>query len=123
LGEYARAATMDEAFRVAAVLPWDVANHPAKERLWSQQPYLGLRAFLRDRMGLEVSPRSQIALRAFLNHVRAGDVLALDDAQGAHYVPQDPAKDGALVIRWPEGVPRDERVGFFEFAPGQRDGD
>jgi hypothetical protein len=115
MGEYRRGPLQD----VTAVLPWDVANHPAKAKLWRQQPYVGLRALLRERMGAEVSPRSRAALRAFLNHVQNGEVLNLDDVQGAHYVPRDPERDGSLVVRWPEGVPQDERTPLFHLPAAQ----
>ncbi|MEV6419047.1 helix-turn-helix domain-containing protein [Streptomyces sp. NPDC051662] len=110
MGKYSRGPIQD----VTAALPWDIANHPAKKKLWAQQPYLGLRAFLRQRMGAEVSQRSQLALRAFLNHVVQGEVLDLHETQGAHYVPRDPERDGELVIRWPRSVPLDdERKALF----------
>ncbi|MGW2919511.1 hypothetical protein ACWDBF_16810 [Streptomyces angustmyceticus] len=115
MGEYKRGPLQD----VTANLPWDLANHPAKEKLWRQQPFLGLRAFVRERLGAEVSPRSQLALRAFLNRVEKGEVLAVDAAKGAHYVDRDPLRDGSLVIRWPDEVPKDGRAMLFELAAGQ----
>ncbi|MFF8367863.1 hypothetical protein ACF05W_03410 [Streptomyces lydicus] len=115
MGEYKRGPLGD----VTAKLPWDLANHPAKAKLRNQQPFLGLRAFLRERLGVEVSARSQLALRAFLNRVEKGEVLAVDDVLGAHYVKRDPVRDGSLVIRWPAGVEKDDRVSLFELSAAQ----
>ncbi|MFI2909447.1 hypothetical protein ACG2OD_14475 [Streptomyces sp. PDY-4] len=115
MGEFRRG----EVKTVTAVLPWDVANHPAKAKLANQTAFLGLRAYLRLRLGEKLSARSQTALRIFLQHIEAGEVLELDSVQGARYVERDPETDGSLVIRWPEGVPLDGRSEYFRIDPGQ----
>ncbi|MGN7135816.1 hypothetical protein [Streptomyces pseudogriseolus] len=115
MGEYRRAQFQD----VNALLPWDVAHHPLKHKLKQQSGYLGLRAFLRKQLGQTLSPRSQAAMRRFLAHVEAGEVLDLDEIQGAHFVKTDQMRDGSLVVRWPLGVPKDERSELFRYVPGQ----
>ncbi|MFD7552986.1 hypothetical protein ACFV9E_00390 [Streptomyces sp. NPDC059835] len=106
---------------VTSLMPWDVASHPAKARLKQQAAFLGLRAYLRHRLDMEVSPRSAQAMKAFLNHVSNGEVLAVG-ATGAHYVRRE-ATDGNLVIRWPADVPRhDEQLELFALeVPVQED--
>ncbi|MGW0575789.1 hypothetical protein ACWD25_07420 [Streptomyces sp. NPDC002920] len=104
---------------VTSALPWDLAKLPAKSKLRDQDAYIGLRAFLRQQMGAEVSPRSQVSLRAFLNHVADGEVLELHRDHGARWVKRDPVRDGSLVIRWPEDVPQDHRTDFFRLRPVQ----
>ncbi|MGI5196946.1 hypothetical protein ACQEVY_25505 [Streptomyces sp. CA-288835] len=115
MGEYRKGPQSD----VTSVLPWDLSNHPQKQKISCQRSFLGLRAFLRERMGLEVSRRSQQDLRAFLNHVERGEVLELDDAEGARYVQRDPVRDGSLVIRWPAKVPKGDRTDLFHWEAGQ----
>ncbi|MFB7782057.1 hypothetical protein ACFC1D_04970 [Streptomyces vinaceus] len=106
---------------VTSLMPWDVASHPAKDRLKGQAAFLGLRAYLRRRLDMEVSPRSEQALKAFLNRVSHGEVLAVGDT-GAHYVSRE-AADGNLVIRWPAGVPRyEERVELFQLELPEQSG-
>ncbi|WP_369272402.1 hypothetical protein AB5J55_22560 [Streptomyces sp. R11] len=102
---------------VAKVLPWDLASLPAKDVIHNDESFMGLRAFVRQRMGAEVSVRSQLALRTFLNHLNAGEVLTLDPVQGVQWVKRDPQRDGPLAIRWPEGEPWDDRTDLFRFLP------
>ncbi len=115
MDKYARQEYRD----VAKVLPWDLEDFPDKDALKNSEAFTGLRAYVRGRMGGGVSPRSELALRTFWNHLTAGEVLALDDVQGAHWVRRDPERDKDLVIRWPEDVPQDERMGLFRFTPAQ----
>ncbi|MFD8886436.1 hypothetical protein ACFV0H_28565 [Streptomyces erythrochromogenes] len=106
---------------VTALMPWDVASHPAKDRLKQQAAFLGLRAYLRKRLDMDVSARSAQAMRAFLNRVSNGEVLAVG-VTGAHYVPRE-AADGNLVIRWPADEPRpEERLELFELEESEQDG-
>ncbi|MCY0941900.1 hypothetical protein [Streptomyces antarcticus] len=101
--------------KVTESIPWDLSDPVLKRKVWSQEPYMGLRAFVQGRLGAEVGRRSELALKAFLNRVTKGEVLCLDSERGVHYVPRDPQQDGDLiVIRWPAGVPRDERWRLFE---------
>ncbi|WP_338781754.1 hypothetical protein [Streptomyces sp. DG1A-41] len=116
MGEYKRGRLQD----VTKALPWDLAAHPAKSKLKDQESFLGLRAFLRAKLGITLSDRSKQALRAFLNHIMSGEVLTLDDAQGARYVRRDVRDIPDLVIRWPEDVPRDDRMGLFRLSPAQQ---
>ncbi|MGW4446460.1 hypothetical protein [Streptomyces sp. NPDC004682] len=98
---------------VAQALPWDVVNHPDKRRITNQAPFRGLRYFLQKQMGEKLSYRAELDLKAFLNRVRAGEVLELsEEAGGFRYVPREP-RDGHLVVRWPDGVPRGESVALF----------
>lgn len=115
MDRYARQAYRD----VTNVLPWDLTDFPDKDALKNSEAFTGLRAYVRQRMGGEVSPRTELALRTFWNHLDAGEVLALDKVQGAHWVRRDPERDKDLVIRWPEGTPQDERMGLFRFTPAQ----
>ncbi|WP_030386517.1 hypothetical protein [Streptomyces sp. NRRL S-241] len=104
---------------VTSLMPWDVAAHPAKARLKQQAAFLGLRAYLRSRLDMEVSPRSAQAMKAFLNRVANGEVLAVGP-MGAHYVPREPA-DGNLVVRWPADAPRhEERLELFELQVSEQ---
>jgi hypothetical protein len=109
MGEFVRAVTRD----VAAVLPWDLSQHPAKSKLKDSVHYLGLRAFVRQELGFEVSNRGKRALTTFTNHVRAGEVLELDEVLGFVWAPYVPARDGDLVIRWPKSVPQDDRANLL----------
>jgi hypothetical protein len=106
---------------VAKVLPWDLASLPAKDVIHNDESFMGLRAFVRQRMGAEVSARSRLALRTFMNHVEAGEVLTLDPVQGVRWVSRGSEGDEPLVIRWPEGEPRDDRTALFRFTPAQSD--
>ncbi|MFJ8930609.1 hypothetical protein ACIRLA_28900 [Streptomyces sp. NPDC102364] len=106
MGEYVQAARKD----VSAVLPWDLSQHPASSKLKDSEAYIGLRAFVRQRLGLELSARGQLSLKTFLNHVRAGEILSLHAVHGFEWEPWDSARDGDIVIRWPEGVPRDKNA-------------
>lgn len=115
MDRYARAEYRD----VARVLPWNIAEHPAKDSIHKDESFMGLRAYVRERMGAVVSPRSLLALRTFRKHVEAGEVLTLDPIQGAQWVRRDSERDESLVIRWPEGVPKDERAALFRFSPDQ----
>ncbi|MGW1673278.1 hypothetical protein [Streptomyces sp. NPDC002324] len=115
MGKYVRAAYRD----ATAVLPWDLASHPARDSLRKDESFMGLRAFVREQMGAEVSERSALALRTFHNHIKAGEVLDLDPVQGACWVRREDERDGSLVIRWPEGVPRDERTALLHYTPAQ----
>ncbi|MDQ1016682.1 hypothetical protein QFZ43_003231 [Streptomyces afghaniensis] len=112
MGEYSQASNRE----VTAALPWDLRSHPAKGRLKDSEEYLGLRAFLRERMNLPVSPRSRLALKSFMNHIERGEVFDLDQVKGVRYVRRE-RRDGSLVIRWPEGVPQDERTALFRLSP------
>jgi hypothetical protein len=114
MGEYSQASNRE----VTAVIPWDLRNHPGKHRLKDSEEYQGLRAFLRERMGLPVSPRSRLALKWFMNHVESGEVLTLDAERGVRYVPRE-ERDGSLVIRWPEDEPQDERTALFRLRAAQ----
>lgn len=109
MGEYAQAARRD----VSAVLPWDLTQHPASSTLKNSEAYMGLRAFVRQRLGVETSPRAQLSLKTFLNHLRAGEILDLDPVRGVVWVSRKP-QDGTLVIRWPADVARDERAKLLE---------
>ncbi|MFB7027170.1 MULTISPECIES: helix-turn-helix domain-containing protein [unclassified Streptomyces] len=104
---------------VTPLLPWDLTVHPDKDAISKHESMMGLRAFLRQRAQGTVTPRSELALRAFLAHVLAGQVLELDPRRGVQWVRRDEGRDGSLVIRWPEGVPQDERTKLFRFSPGQ----
>lgn len=115
MDKYARQAFKD----VTNVLPWDVANYHDKDELKNSEAFTGLRAYVRQRMGGEVSPRSELALRTFWNHLESGEVLTLDPVQGVCWVRREPERDGSLVIRWPEDVPRDERTSLFRYTPAQ----
>ncbi|MFD7605166.1 hypothetical protein ACFWAN_32625 [Streptomyces mirabilis] len=115
MGEYSRGPVRD----ITDALPWDIARHPAKEKFRDQDAYIGLRAFLRLKLGAEVSRRSQVSLSTFLNHVQNGEVLELHPVHGARYVKRDPMIDGSLVIRWPEDVPQDDRVDLFHCPAGK----
>lgn len=115
MGEYRRAHWQD----ATGLLPWDIARHPDKAKIRRQTAYAGLRAFLRKQLGQTLSPRSQETLRQFLDHINSGEVLELDSVQGVRYVQRDPERDGSLVIRWPEGVPRDERIAYFHLSAVQ----
>jgi len=90
---------------VSSALPWNIANHPEKRRITNQAAFRGLRYLVRQRMGDTLTERAFKDLRNFLDHVREGEVLALG-VDGFEYVPRRET-DGELVIRWPEGVPRD----------------
>ncbi|MER6086548.1 hypothetical protein [Streptomyces bluensis] len=115
MGEYSQRPLQD----VTAALPWDIASYPSKDKLKHSRAFLGLRAFLRERMGFEVSAeRSREALRVFLDHVQAGEVLELHPGEGARYVSRRKS-DGSLVIRWPDDVPEDARTDLFRLPPGQ----
>ncbi|MEU5577793.1 hypothetical protein ABZ791_10675 [Streptomyces huasconensis] len=109
MGVYVRAAHRS----VTEILPWDLSDHPAKDKIKRSESFMGLRAFIRKRVGAEVSDRSELALRTFMNHVRADEVLHLDPVTGPVWVRRN-SKDGTMVIRWPEDVTRDERVQLFE---------
>jgi hypothetical protein len=98
---------------ITDALPWDIAQHPDKKRLTNQAPFRGLRYYLRKRMGESLSERAELDLRAFLNRVRDGHVLALVEGDGFTYVPRE-GRDGRLVVRWPEGVPQGPNVALFE---------
>ncbi|MFE9442505.1 hypothetical protein ACFYO2_26715 [Streptomyces sp. NPDC006602] len=115
MGKYVRAAYRD----ATALLPWDLTNHPAKDALRKDESFWGLRAFVRQQMGGEVSKRSELALRTFENHIKAGQVLDLDPVQGVRWVRREPERDGSLVIRWPDDVPQDERTALFRYSPAQ----
>lgn len=115
MGEYRR----KQYTSVAELLPWDFAGNPISRKLRQQSGFLGLRAYIRKRLGQELSPRSEEAMRRFLAHIADGKVLELDDVQGARYVERDPERDESLIIRWPEGVPKDERTDLFRYPPGQ----
>ncbi|MGQ5602961.1 hypothetical protein [Streptomyces sp. EKS3.2] len=104
---------------VTNVLPWDLAQHSDKDGLKNSEAFTGLRAYVRQRMGGEVSPRSELALRTFWNHLESGEVLTLDPVQGARWVRRDPERDDDLVIRWPDDVDQDERTDVFRFSPAQ----
>lgn len=105
---------------ITSILPWDITNHPKKRSLTNQAPFRGLRYFLQKRKGERLSNRAELDLRAFLNHVRDGKVLALDDSRGFVMVPREP-RDGNLVVRWPEGVPQGPEVAYFELDLSQDD--
>lgn len=92
--------------KTTAALPWNLADHPDKRRLVNQAPFRGLRYFLRKRDGQELTERAEKDLKAFLNRIQEGQVLALLDGAGFAYVPREDG-DGDLVVRWPEGAPRD----------------
>lgn len=111
MGEFKRGKLQD----VTEAMPWALSDHPAKKALWKQAAFLGLRAFLRERLGMDVSDRSRQALKAFLNRVENGEVLTVED-RGACYVARDRDLDGDLAIRWPADVPKDERVELFELV-------
>ncbi|MFI5877546.1 hypothetical protein ACIBAH_35005 [Streptomyces sp. NPDC051445] len=98
---------------VASVLPWDIANHPDKRRLTNQAPFRGLRYYLQAQMGEKLSERAQLDLRAFLNRVRDGHVLALLDGQGFTYVPRTP-EDRNLVVRWPKSAKGGDQSRFID---------
>ncbi|MEU9404764.1 hypothetical protein AB0E08_03475 [Streptomyces sp. NPDC048281] len=115
MGEYVRGPVQ----AITDALPWDIAALPAKDRLRDQDAYIGLRAFVREQLGADVSPRSQVSLRAFLNHIANGEVLELDPNHGARYVKRDPQRDESLVIRWPAEVPRDARTDLFRLRAAQ----
>ncbi|GGU71487.1 hypothetical protein GCM10010275_02000 [Streptomyces litmocidini] len=115
MGRYAR----QEYRNVTPILPWDLATHPAKGAISKDHSMMGLRAFLRQRMNSKVTARSELALRSFWTHVQAGEVLDLDPVQGLRWVRRDDKRDGSLVIRWPEGVPQDERTELFRFHAPQ----
>ncbi|MFE9660323.1 hypothetical protein [Streptomyces sp. NPDC005955] len=106
------------AFHAAtARLPWDVAAHPAREAIKDSEAFAGLRALVRERMGVELSDRSRRSLRAFFYNVNSGRVLTL--------APEGPVwarrrdSDGDMVIRWPEGAPAPTpgEVRLFSLAP------
>lgn len=105
--------------KVSECIPWDLSDPRLKRKVWSQEPYMGLRAFIQTRLGAEVGRRSELALKAFLNRIAKGEVLTLDPEHGVHYVQRDPERDGALVIRWPAEVSRDERAKLFERDAGE----
>ncbi|MEU6389975.1 hypothetical protein [Streptomyces sp. NPDC046939] len=112
MGKYVQAARRD----VSAVLPWDLSRHPASSKLKDSEAYIGLRALVRQRLGMELSNRGQLALRTFLNHIRAGEVLSLHAVHGFKWEPWDAEQDGDFVIRWPEEVPRDQNAELFARA-------
>ncbi|MER5883100.1 GcrA family cell cycle regulator [Streptomyces sp. NPDC001941] len=95
---------------VTDILPWDLASFPQKGMLRQQEPYIGLRAFVRKRIGENLSARSELARKSFVAQIGKGLVLDIDPSVGAHYVKRDPKRDGTLVIRWPEDVPRGEEA-------------
>ncbi|MFD8018933.1 hypothetical protein ACFV6G_00690 [Streptomyces lavendulae] len=100
--------------QVTESIPWDISDRDLKRKVWKQEPYMGLRAFVQSRLGAEVGRRAELALKAFRNRVSRGEVLALDAERGVHYVSREPA-DGNLVIRWPADMPQDdEQVKLFE---------
>ncbi len=98
---------------VSSVIPWDISQHPEKKRLTQQASFRGLRGYVRNKMGETLTERAKLDVRAFLNRVRQGYVLDLMDGPGFAYVPRE-ASDGLLVVRWPEGVPRDGRTALLE---------
>ncbi|MFE6226885.1 hypothetical protein [Streptomyces sp. NPDC057854] len=104
---------------VTAVLPWDISTYPAKHEITHNESMIGLRAFLLQQAGSELSGRHTLALRVFTSHVKAGEVLELDPVQGLRWVQRDEVRDGSLVIRWPEGVPQDERTAMFRLPAAQ----
>jgi transcriptional regulator with XRE-family HTH domain len=97
------------------LLPWDIASHPAKARIGRQEPYVGLRAFLRQQLGEELSARSRVSLNGFYRHLREHKVLELS-ADGLSWVPRRP-EDGNLVVRWPKEAEMDGRAEFFQLPP------
>lgn len=115
MDKYARQEYRD----VTPLLPWDVKTYPAKDAISRDESMIGLRAFLRQRAGNTLTARAELALKVFWFHVQAGEVLNLDPVQGVQWVPRDEKRDGSLVIRWPEDVPRDERTEMFRFAAAQ----
>ncbi|WAB08825.1 helix-turn-helix DNA binding domain protein [Streptomyces phage Success] len=92
MDKYKRQAYKD----VTNVLPWDLANHPDKDALKNSESFTGLRAWVRQRMGGDVSSRSELALRTFRNHLEAGEVLSLDPVQGVCWVKRDPERETIL---------------------------
>ncbi len=94
------------------VLPWDFSKYSdsAKRKIWSQAPMMGLRNYVRQQLGEPISARGLESLNAFLRRVSAGEVLAVNAEEGAHYVPRDAEKDGALVVRWPDKEQKDGRA-------------
>ncbi|MFJ3634642.1 hypothetical protein [Streptomyces sp. NPDC090112] len=107
--------------QVTESIPWDISDRDLKRKVWKQEPYMGLRAYVQTRLGAEVGPRAELALKAFRNRIARGEVLALDPVRGVHYVPRDPS-DGNLVIRWPADVPRDDdRAALFELPQPEAD--
>lgn len=97
---------------VTEALPWDFSSfsESVKRKLWSDEAMLGLRSYVRQQLGAELSERGEEAMRAFLGHVARGEVLAVNEEVGSLYVPRDELKDEGLVVRWPVGVPRDSRA-------------
>ncbi|MFD7257162.1 hypothetical protein [Streptomyces sp. NPDC059874] len=90
---------------VTAALPWDITGRTDKARLMDQRPFRGLRYFVTDRMGFPLSERARQDLALFVNKVRDGHVLTLDDEKGFVYLPRTP-EDGQLVVRWPDDPSR-----------------
>ncbi|MEV5913358.1 hypothetical protein AB0M00_31210 [Streptomyces chartreusis] len=104
---------------VAKLLPWDLTIHPERDAISKDESFMGLRAWVRQRLGYKVSARSELALRVFWAHLDAGEVLELDPAQGVQWVRRDPERDKDLVVRWPNGVDHDERTKLFRFTAAQ----
>ncbi|MCY0963013.1 hypothetical protein [Streptomyces sp. H27-H5] len=107
---------------VTASMPWRIADRPDKVRLTNQAAYRGLRLYLGWRLGEDRKPLSERAkkdLRLFLEKINNGLVLTLDDSQGFVYVDRTP-EDGRLVVRWPEGVKRDEKRSALLSLPNNK---
>ncbi|MEU5957572.1 hypothetical protein [Streptomyces sp. NPDC047525] len=98
---------------VSVVLPWDLSQVPNRSKLKDSVTYIGLRAYVRDQLGAEVSPRAERALKTFVNHVQAGEILELDSTEGLRWATYAPEQDGDLILRWPESAKKDKRVNLF----------
>ncbi|MFI9202623.1 hypothetical protein [Streptomyces sp. NPDC053048] len=101
---------------VTSAIPWDLSERSDRHRISKLSPYLGIRTFIKMKLGEALSGQERKHLRAFLGHVKSGEVLDLDE-QGFLYRKRLPS-DGSLVIRWPEGVEKDPAVtALFERWP------
>lgn len=92
-------------------MPWDLAALPDRAALMLVGPFRGLRRLVTHRLD---GQKPDLYLRAFLNAVERGNVLALVGGRWA-YVPRCEA-DGDLVVRWPEGAPAPTEIQKRLFA-------
>ncbi|MFI2031387.1 hypothetical protein [Streptomyces buecherae] len=90
--------------RLNRLLPWDLSEHPKRREFMDQYSFRGLRAYMRERNGEELGGSARSDRKSFVNHIRGGEVIALDLELGFIYVPRE-SRDDSLVVRWPSDVP------------------
>ncbi|WP_145500896.1 hypothetical protein [Streptomyces sp. CFMR 7] len=96
---------------VLSQMPWDLADLPNRAELMVVGSFRGLRRLVAHRLDGQAP---DLYMRAFLNRVARGEVLALVDGEWA-YVPRS-EEDGDLVVRWPDGAPAPTEIQKQLFA-------